>query len=741
MAFGTAYGTAFGISFGRLGPMAAAAACAAILPAACAAGLPAAAWTAPAAPPVQLLAQRASYAGEKPAAGAVLARWTGGELAAWKRSVVPEGVRWSSPPLGPELGEAARVRIVLRPGGASKVNVLPVLAVKQAKAIQNQMRGINLPLPPAADPGKPVTVESDVKETLRGNWSDEADQPPLQRIDITLPGASPDKAVLEEVVFESEAAVYEHAAAGAATVDSGGVLRPAYFVHTGASARVTIDVPAGEPSLRWHDAVLGDAGARVVTVIDGATRTEIARATGRNPGWSAARAPLARWAGRRVTIELATEDDRWRILGIPLGWKRQGIGFFGAPRAAAPAPADTPDVVVFMIDMLRADRVGAWGAKVANVSPVIDRLASEGVAFRHTISSSDWTKPAIPTLMTGIWETTHRVGAESYTDRLPEGVPVIQERFRNAGWRTGSFVANPLGSTLTGLTRGFDTALPPRYWTGQVGPLGSPSAAQLSDAFFAWLAEEPDQAVFGYLHAMEVHRFAEGNYAKPPAGMSPYDAALQDVDARLGELLQKLAAQPRGRDLLLVVVSDHGHSLGEHGREGHGISVYQAEVHIPLVLWSKGKLAPRWVDGITSLADVAPTLTDLLGLPPLPDAQGLTLAPLIAGTRPQVHDFVPSCLLRFVRFPDAPQQFTVVSPQLEKVIRVAGGETSLYDLKSDPMEQRPRPAGDSPLVGVLERWLAEQKSAAMEFRGKFGSASGPIDAEQVERLRSLGYVQ
>lgn len=89
----------------------------------------------------------------------------------------------------------------------------------------------------------------------------------------------------------------------------------------------------------------------------------------------------------------------------------------------------------------------------------------------------------------------------------------------------------------------------------------------------------------------------------------------------------------------------------------------------------------------------------------------------------------------------APQQFTVVSPQLEKVIRVAGGETSLYDLKSDPMEQRPRPAGDSPLVGVLERWLAEQKSAAMEFRGKFGSASGPIDAEQVERLRSLGYVQ
>jgi arylsulfatase A-like enzyme len=372
---------------------------------------------------------------------------------------------------------------------------------------------------------------------------------------------------------------------------------------------------------------------------------------------------------------------------------------------------------------------------------VIDGLAREGIVFQHTISSSNWTKPAIPTLMTGIWETTHRVGAESYTDRLPEGVPVIQERFRNAGWRTGSFVANPLGSTLTGLTRGFDTALPPRYWTGRIGPLGSPSADQLTDAFFSWLAEEPDQAFFGYLHAMEVHRFAEGAYQNPPAGMTPYDASLQDVDRKLGDLLEKLTALPRGRDLLLVVVSDHGHSLGEHGREGHGISVYQTEVHIPLVLWSKGKLAPRRVLGIASLADVAPTLLDMLRLSPLPDAQGLSLAPLMSGDVGQVHDFVPSCLLRFVRFPDAPQQFTVVSSQLEKVIRVAGGETNLFDLKTDPVEQRPRPPGNAPLVGVLERWLAEQKSAAMEFRGKFGSASGPIDAEQVERLRSLGYVQ
>ena len=92
--------------------------------------LPAVAWKAPASPAVQLLALRADYSGDKPASSAVLAQWTGSGLGAWKRSVVAEGVRFTSPPLGPELGDAARLRIVLRPGGASKVNVLPVLEVK-----------------------------------------------------------------------------------------------------------------------------------------------------------------------------------------------------------------------------------------------------------------------------------------------------------------------------------------------------------------------------------------------------------------------------------------------------------------------------------------------------------------------------------------------------------------------------------------------------------------------------------
>ncbi len=710
-------------------------------------------WRAPATPVVQLLAQEATFVGDKPETETVLARWAGDDVKKWARSAVRGGVQFVSPPLPPAVGEAFRMRLVLRPGGATNIHVLPVLAVTQAKAVQKNIRGFDIPLPSGSDPAEAVTVESEVKETLRGNWADEADDTKLQRIEITLPGGSNAVAALDEVVFESEAALFAKDAASAAVVDRGGVLRPAFFAHAGAAVKVTVDVPAGRPALRWDDARMGDPGARVVSVVAGSSRTELARleaggAAGGND-WVPQAASLAKWAGRKVTLELATEDATSRVLGFATGKRRTGLGFFAVPRIVqegVSATASTPDVVVYMVDMLRADRLGAWGSRIPQVSPNVDRLAREGVIFRNMISSSSWTKPAIPTLMTGLWETTHQVGSHSYTDKLPDGVPMIPERFRAGGWRTVSAAANPLGSTLSGLTRGFDAALPPRFWKGKVGPLGAPAADQLQDEVLAFIAEEPDQPVFAYIHTMEVHRFKEGMYAGPPAGMSEYDAAVQDADRKLGRLLEKLAAAKRGRDLLLILVADHGHSLMDHGKEGHGLSLFQSEVHIPLIFWSpNGRLPARAVERIAGLADVAPTLADLFGLPPLAGAQGTSLVPLLAGDTRNVHDFVPAALIKFVRFPDAPQQYAVVDPRLQKVIRVLGADTNLYDLAADPGEKRPiATAGKAqapPLVGVLEGWMQAQKAAGAAFREKFGAASEVLDPEQVERLRSLGYVQ
>lgn len=704
--------------------------------------LPISAWKAPATRTIQLLAGPFTYAGEKSPGDAALVRWSGERLAAWKKTAVGDNVLFSSPELGPEMDAAVRMRITLRSGGARKVHVLPVLAVVKSQKVQPNIRGFEIPLPPDAGPDSPVTLEADVKETLRGNWADESGLNRLQRIEITLPRAILQQAELVEVRFDGEAAVYAHAAAGTAVVDREGILRPALFLHPGASARVTVDLPHGNPELRWHDAVLGEAGQRSVSVIVDGVRTSLAQIDGSQAGWVAHSAALSRWAGKRVTFELSAADATSRLFGVALGKRRQGVGFFGAPRVVSPQiPKETPDVIVYLIDMLRADHLGTYGSTVRGVSPFIDQMAKDGVVFNNAISSSNWTKPAIPTLLAGLWETTHRVGANSYTDKLPEGVPMIQERFRNAGWRTVSLSANPLGSTLSGLARGFDTAMPPRFWKGKIGPLGAPAADQLQDSLFEWIDQEPDQPIFAYLHTMEVHRYLEPLFAHPPAGLSSYDMALMEADRKLGRMLERWATLPRGRDLLLVLVADHGHSLGEHGKEGHGLSMYQPEIHIPLIFWAKGSLAPRRIDGLAGLADLAPTLTDLFHIPALPSVQGVTLVPMLTGARKEVHEFLPSALLRFVRFPDAPQQFAVVTSHFKKCIKIAGGETNLFDLATDPAELNPVPPGRSPVLGLLETWIVSQKQSAAAFREKFGVESEVIDAEQVERLRSLGYVQ
>lgn len=704
-------------------------------PASARTALPAAAWRAPAPAAVQLLGAKAEFTGEKPGPGATLARWSGKDLEAWGPKRLPEGLRFVSPPLGPELNEAVTLRITLRPGGAKTIKVLPVLKVRKAQNVQRAIRGFEIPVPPDTAPDQPVTLESDVKETLRGNWADEAGENRLQNFEITLPEADPAKARIDEIVFESEAALFSHAAAGILDVDREGIIRPAFFVNPGALARVSVDVPAGEPELRWYDAALGGAGQRTVSVVAAGKKTLLWKGEGSSPLWEHQAAALKPWSGQKITLELAAAG--------PAAKGGQEIGFFGIPRIVqSRADAATPDVIVYMIDMLRADYLGAWGGKVEGVSPVIDRLAGEGVAFRNTLSSSSWTKPAIPTLMTGLWETTHRVGAQAYTDRLPAGVPVIQERFRNAGWRTASFAANPLGSTLSGLTRGFDTALPPRFWKGNIGPLGSPAANQLQQELYAFIADEPDQPVFAYLHTMEVHRYAEPLYANPPAGMKPYHMAMQDADHKLGQMIDHWASLKRGRDLLLVLVADHGHSFGEHGKEGHGLSVYQAEIHIPLIFWAQGSLEPKWVKELAALADVAPTLADLFKLPALPGVQGTSLLSSMRGPARQLHEFLPASLLRFVRFPDAPQQFTVVTADLEKCHRVIGEGTNEFDLKTDPMEQKPRPAKPGPLLSLLERYLEDQKKTSAEFRRRHGSGvAGAIDTESAENLRALGYIQ
>jgi len=659
-------------------------------------------------------------------------RWSGPELDGWSRADTPEGVTITSPELGLPLAHVERLQLVVTPGGATEVRITPHLALPAAAELyrwENLHRTLPVGLERNQSADRPVALTAELAAATRDNWDDAAGDPEeakLEQIGILLPGARLADVELREVAILSPGAVYAGAPAGVRSVDRDGLIRPAWYVHGGARVRLPLTLPDGEPELRWHDGSQRGAGPRVVRVWDGTTSVELARSEG-DSRWTFAKASLAPFAGRSVVIELATEG--------------RGIGFFGDPRVAqAEAPAARRLVIVYLIDTLRADRIGAWGSAASPGTPVVDRLAREGVIFRNAISSSSWTKPAIPTLMTGVWATTHRVGASSYADRLQASVPLLQERFREAGWRTGSFAASSLGSTLSGLERGFSPALTPRFWRGRTQLGAHPAADQLHAELLAWLDEEPSAPAFAYVHTLEPHEYPRERYeADEP--LDRYQAAIHDADARLGELLQALADRKRLEQLLLVVVSDHGHSFGEQNVEGHGTGLFQAQVHIPLIFWCPGRLPALAVEATAGLPDVAPTLLELAGLPALPAADGRSLVPLISGGRLE-RPFVASALRRYVWYPEAPPQSALVTRDLQKIIESAGQEVR-YDLARDPTEQSPlEVAADDPLRRMLAEWSESQRVAAERFVERYGPAEqSELDAEQTQRLRALGYLE
>lgn len=683
---------------------------------------------------LRLLDERLEVRGKASAIDATLASYGPSEIATWRRSTVDDAIRVTTPRLPEGLGDTTRVRLRARAGGAERLRVIPHLGSPASASAQRLQRAVEVPLDTARASREAIDLSIDVADVIRGTWEDAGRQGRLLGFEFDFVGAD-DEAELERVTLQSELAAFAGRAGGAQRIGVGDVLRPSVFVHPRAEVRVTVTVPDEGGELRWHDATVGRAGPRTITVVHRGQRSQLARLDGSAPRrWQAERAPLDDWAGERIALEFATgrSDDT----------ERPGVGLFGNPRiVSGDLPPRTPDVILYLIDTLRADRLGAHGYDEAGVSPTMDRLAEQGVAFERLISSSSWTKPAIPTLFTGLWPTTHRVGATANTDRLPSTVPMLQERFTAAGWRTGSFTANPLGSTLSGLERGFDTTVPPRHWQGRVGALGHPSATQLHRALLSWIDAEPDRPFFAFVHTVEVHEYHRPMYQNAPSGLVPYDAAVKDADRKLGALVDALKARGRDRNLLLVVTSDHGESLGEHGIVGHGMSLHQQELHVPLIFWAGESIAPGRVDEITSLADIAPTLLGLCGLSPLEGIDGLSFAAPIAGGPAVDRPFVPAALMRVLWRLGAPREHAVLTADLQKLIRVEDGQERAYDLRRDPKELAPLPETPAALARALEAWIEQEHRDAAAFDDRFGPVgSTEIDADAAERLRSLGYL-
>ena len=401
---------------------------------------------------------------------------------------------------------------------------------------------------------------------------------------------------------------------------------------------------------------------------------------------------------------------------------------------ASSQPLPPPNVLLITIDTVRADRLGAYGYARA-ATPVIDRLARDGVRFADATTQAPLTGPAHAALLTGVYPA--RLGVrDNATTPVPASAVTAAELFKARGYRTGGFVGAFILSAAYGFAQGFDAfdAEFPGFSGGlklQVQRRGD----AVVDAALKWIEGGGPQPFFGWVHLYDAHAPYD-----PPAPFaarftaSPYDGEIAYVDACIGRLVAALERSGRLDRTLIALVADHGESLGEHGEQEHGMFLYDGVLRIPWIMRLPGKAhAGVTVADQVRAIDVLPTLAAITGAP-MTRADGESVAGLLDGTTRRngpssyAETYYPKwhygwSELKSIRgdrwkYIDAPKQ-------------------EVYDLRADAAERRNAAAGRGPLIAGMSRELA---AITAGFGGAAVAQPPQPDADTLARLRSLGYV-
>jgi arylsulfatase A-like enzyme len=527
-------------------------------------------------------------------------------------------------------------------------------------------------------------------------------------------------------------------------------LVPYRFAPVGPAARLSVDL-----------ALPGRDGARQIELDLDSLPAAAAR-------WHHVSVPVPpAFAGRTATLRFAVTSDS----GSPL------IGAFATPRIV-PRPAARPsgsgrNVVVVSLDTLRADRVGCYGNE-RDTTPSIDALGREALLFEHAWSAAPYTLPSHASLLSGQLPGVH--GAERPGSRIdPVRTKLLAELLYDRGWATAAFTGGGFVDPDFGFARGFESY-------GTVDPVTNLASAKLRaalessedrdlalvaasgvDSVIDWIEEHADQAFFLFLHTYTPHEF------DPPAdvldalnidGLDPdadrqalqrlydhhrptelererllelYDGSVRHADAATGRVFDALRRLGLWDDTIVVVTSDHGKELGEHGAVNHGHSLHRELLEVPLLIRVPG-VPPARVATPVSGIDIVPTLLDALDLPLPPGIQGVSLL-----TRPGARPI-------FAEVDNVANQLALQRGDLKTIVRLKssdasrwedGATSSTYDVAVDPLETEPLAPDPQRLREVLE--MGRSLRALRRALGGSGVEGRPLDPSTRAQLEGLGY--
>ncbi|MCL5019584.1 MAG: sulfatase-like hydrolase/transferase [Patescibacteria group bacterium] len=411
------------------------------------------------------------------------------------------------------------------------------------------------------------------------------------------------------------------------------------------------------------------------------------------------------------------------------------------------------NIIFISEDQLAAEHIHCYGYN-RETTPNLDAAVKNGVLFTRFYASSSWTTPSYCSMMTGLFPSKHQmtIFVRPGAPLLNPALPLLSEQFKNAGYKTVAFDNNGNAGKFI-LEKGFDEfyqgqAVPQNITEREAEGMMDYRAPGTNKKIFSWLDKNKDNPFFMFVLYFEPHSpydpppehdiFKTGAYPdETHTGYDPvkgkllrlanagdkkavqrlidlYDGKVHFIDYHFGELLKKLKSLGLDKNTVVILLSDHGEMLYSHPDVltfDHR-SLYDKNIHIPLVIQGPGIPAGKRIDGMGSHIDIAPTILDIAGLPQMNGVQGKSLLPLIKGTATVSHNYI------FSEQDISEPMRSVRDDQYKLIYTLRTGNKQLFDIKNDPKEgadiSKQNPEIVNRLYKILEQWMKENHPSENE---------------------------
>ena len=445
---------------------------------------------------------------------------------------------------------------------------------------------------------------------------------------------------------------------------------------------------------------------------------------------STERSTVRVYVGEEVVVAVETlGNSDWLDIRIPLGAyenapanptifiEGRGDHWVGPLKVFTPETS-LPNVVVFVVDSLRKDHLGCYGYG-RDTSPNIDAFAKEAYRFTRCIASSSWTRPAVASLLSGVYPNRH--GGQGNRHVLRGGIPWLPNLLSSEGYTCEALVATPDVLPVWGFGPGFARFVDANALLQHQAPSSHGTFVDEAVTMLTLLEGLP---WFFYVHG----RGAQAPYAPPPAYLArmypptmpseleaqrkvemiaKYDGAIAYADAQFGDLLEALKARGQYDNTMIVVLGDHGEEFWEHGGTAHSKTLYGEVVEIPLLIKLPRQTQGKTIDALVALQDIAPTVVDYLGLPTAESFQGRSMRPALeAGA--EIREVAVAAL-----HTEEWWLQSAIGPGEKYIEELRTGNFAWFNLAEDPREQSPldvSPSGERNLALVSKAVSIDQAS-------------------------------